>query len=91
MLNRVRVAVVGATGYGGAELVKLLLGHAHVEIVAVTSSRAAGERLDIHCPSALGTTQFSISIINQTLTVHTTTIGFPTERQALKLPTDCLN
>jgi N-acetyl-gamma-glutamyl-phosphate reductase len=50
MLNRVRVAVVGATGYGGAELVRLLLGHTHVEIVAVTSSRAAGERLDIHCP-----------------------------------------
>lgn len=46
----VRVAIVGATGYTGAELVRLLTLHPNVEIVAVTSGRAAGERLDKHCP-----------------------------------------
>lgn len=49
-MSQVRVAIVGATGYTGAELVRLLSSHPSVEIVAVTSGRAAGDRLDKHCP-----------------------------------------
>lgn len=41
-MNRVRVAVVGASGYSGEELVRLLLGHPGVELVAVTSRQYAG-------------------------------------------------
>lgn len=49
-MSKIQVAIVGATGYTGAELVRLLSSHPSVEIVAVTSGRAAGERLDKHCP-----------------------------------------
>jgi len=49
-MSKTRVAIVGATGYTGAELVRLLTSHPGVEIVAATSGRAAGERLDKHCP-----------------------------------------
>jgi N-acetyl-gamma-glutamyl-phosphate reductase len=49
-MSKTRVAIVGATGYTGAELVRLLTSHLGVEIVAATSGRAAGERLDKHCP-----------------------------------------
>lgn len=45
-----KVAIVGATGYGGAELVRLLSRHPRVEISAVTSSRKAGEPLSAECP-----------------------------------------
>ncbi len=45
-----RVAIVGASGYGGAELVRLLTGHPQVEIVAATSSRSAGRFLRDECP-----------------------------------------
>ena len=45
----VRVAVVGATGYAGAELVRLLHGHRSAAIVCVTSEKDAGKPLgDVH-------------------------------------------
>lgn len=44
-LNRKGVAVVGASGYSGEELVRLLLAHPHVELAAVTSRQYAGQTL----------------------------------------------
>src|SRR5262245_5378007 len=41
-----RVAVAGASGYMGAELLRLLSVHPKVQIAAVTSERLSGERLD---------------------------------------------
>lgn len=40
-----KVAVVGASGYAGEELVRLLLVHPHVDLVAVTSRQFAGKTL----------------------------------------------
>ncbi|MEP7016253.1 MAG: N-acetyl-gamma-glutamyl-phosphate reductase [Verrucomicrobiota bacterium] len=40
-----KVAVVGASGYAGEELVRLLLGHPHVDLVAATSRQFAGKTL----------------------------------------------
>lgn len=42
----IRVAVVGAAGYIGGELLRLLLGHPEVEVVAAVSSRLSGKRVD---------------------------------------------
>lgn len=50
MPTKIRVGIVGATGYTGAELVRLLSGHPNVEIAVVTSGRHAGEPLSAHCP-----------------------------------------
>jgi len=41
----VRVAVVGATGYTGLELLRLASGHPKMEVVCVTSRKEAGRRL----------------------------------------------
>ncbi|MDR1767282.1 MAG: N-acetyl-gamma-glutamyl-phosphate reductase [Propionibacteriaceae bacterium] len=43
-----RVAVAGATGYAGGELLRLLLGHPQVEVGAVTGGVNAGSRLGEH-------------------------------------------
>lgn len=40
-----KVAIIGASGYSGEELVKLLLNHPHAELVAVTSRQNAGKTL----------------------------------------------
>lgn len=40
-----KVAIVGASGYSGEELVRLLLTHPHVELAAVTSRQYAGQSL----------------------------------------------
>ncbi|HET6160517.1 MAG TPA: N-acetyl-gamma-glutamyl-phosphate reductase [Dongiaceae bacterium] len=41
--NKLRVAILGASGYTGAELVRLLTRHPHVAIVALTADRQAGK------------------------------------------------
>ncbi len=44
-MKPIRVAVVGASGYSGNELLRLLLFHEGVEIACLTSRQAAGESL----------------------------------------------
>lgn len=50
MLMTLRVAVAGASGYAGGELLRLLLGHPGVEIGALTAGENAGSRLGAHQP-----------------------------------------
>lgn len=45
-----RVAVVGASGYGGAEVVRLLATHPCARVTTVTSGRSAGRLLREECP-----------------------------------------
>ena len=54
--GRPRLAVVGATGYAGAELVRLLLNHPHFELAAVASRSQVGRRLDSVHPGLCGLT-----------------------------------
>jgi N-acetyl-gamma-glutamyl-phosphate reductase len=49
--NKIRIAVFGATGYTGIELLRLLVQHSHIEIGAVTSEHYAGKRLSEVYPS----------------------------------------
>src|SRR5205807_265057 len=41
--TRTKVAVVGASGYTGEELVRLLLAHPNVDLAAATSRQLAGK------------------------------------------------
>ncbi len=52
--DRIRVAILGASGYTGAELVRLLAGHRFVEIVALTAERHAGRALGEVFPHLAG-------------------------------------
>jgi N-acetyl-gamma-glutamyl-phosphate reductase len=47
----IRVAVVGATGYTGGELLRLLAGHPGVRLTAVTSEQSAGKPVSDPFPS----------------------------------------
>jgi N-acetyl-gamma-glutamyl-phosphate reductase len=44
-MNSARVAIAGATGYSGEELIRLLIRHPETELVCVTSRGSAGEML----------------------------------------------
>jgi N-acetyl-gamma-glutamyl-phosphate reductase len=48
------VGIIGATGYAGAELVRLLAGHPQVELTMLTSRQYAGVRFDTVYPSMAG-------------------------------------
>jgi N-acetyl-gamma-glutamyl-phosphate reductase len=40
-----KIGIIGASGYSGEELIRLLLNHPHVELAAVTSRQNAGQTL----------------------------------------------
>jgi N-acetyl-gamma-glutamyl-phosphate reductase len=50
----IRAAVAGASGYMGAELIRLLAVHPNVRLALVTSERLAGERIDKSLPHLRG-------------------------------------
>ena len=52
--NKPQVAIIGASGYTGLELVRLLLDHPEVELSAIASRRQAGRRLDEVHPQLRG-------------------------------------
>ena len=49
-----KVAVVGASGYTGVELVRLLVGHPEIEITSVTSRQHDGLPISRVFPSLAG-------------------------------------
>ncbi|MDX1581369.1 MAG: N-acetyl-gamma-glutamyl-phosphate reductase, partial [Alphaproteobacteria bacterium] len=48
--KKIRVGILGASGYTGAELVRILSKHPNVEIALLTADRRAGERIDAVFP-----------------------------------------
>ncbi|MEV6648520.1 N-acetyl-gamma-glutamyl-phosphate reductase [Amycolatopsis sp. NPDC051371] len=46
----VNIAVAGASGYAGGELLRLLLAHPEVEIGTLTAASSAGTKLGVHQP-----------------------------------------
>ena len=43
MVSKLRAAIIGATGYGGVELIRILSQHPHVEIAMVISTSQEGQ------------------------------------------------
>lgn len=57
MAKKFRIAIAGASGYAGAELVRLAAGHPYFEIAAVTSEKSAGQSVASVFPSLTGVVQ----------------------------------
>ncbi|MFE2234250.1 N-acetyl-gamma-glutamyl-phosphate reductase [Streptomyces sp. NPDC059442] len=55
----IRAGIVGGAGYIGGELLRMLTGHPEVEVVATTSTRQAGRRVDGSHPNLRGRTDLS--------------------------------
>jgi N-acetyl-gamma-glutamyl-phosphate reductase len=53
---KIKASVIGGSGYTGAELLRLLLGHPEVEIIAATSERYAGKLFSEINPNLIGIT-----------------------------------
>lgn len=59
------VAVVGASGYIGGELLRLLLGHPQVRLSAAISTQFAGRRVDTVHPNLRGRTDLTFQAFDQ--------------------------
>jgi len=55
-----KIAIAGATGYTGAELVRLLLRHTKVEVVGVTSEQSAGDPITTRLPFLRGSCNLTL-------------------------------
>jgi N-acetyl-gamma-glutamyl-phosphate reductase len=53
-MKKFRVAIAGASGYAGAELVRLTAAHPYYELAAVTSEKSAGQSVASVFPSLSG-------------------------------------
>ncbi len=62
-MNRIKTAIVGASGYTGMELLRLLLTHPHAELVAVTSRQEAGKTIGDLFPRFQGADSASLEFI----------------------------
>jgi N-acetyl-gamma-glutamyl-phosphate reductase len=54
MAKKFRIAIAGASGYAGAELVRLAAAHPSYELTAVTSEKSAGQSVSSVFPSLTG-------------------------------------
>lgn len=50
-MSKKRAAILGATGYTGVELLRLLAGHPHIDVVHATGDSQAGQRIASLYPS----------------------------------------
>ncbi len=62
-MNLEKVAVVGASGYSGEELVRLLIGHEGIELVALTSRQLAGQTAAQVFPRFAGTRYAGLAFV----------------------------
>lgn len=45
-MEKIKVAIIGASGYTGAELIRILLNHSKVEITALVANSNAGQKIE---------------------------------------------
>lgn len=59
MIGRIKIAIFGGSGYGGSELLRILLFHPNAEIVFVTANEHAGKAVSAVHRNMLGLTDLS--------------------------------
>lgn len=63
----IKAAVLGASGFAGAELLRLLEGHPHIQVVAAAASSRVGERLAGNYPALSSVSDLEFVTVDQAL------------------------
>src|SRR5215471_12197205 len=61
--NKIRVGIFGGSGYGGSELLRILLQHPNAEITLVTANEQAGKPVGEVHRNLLGLTDLTFSAV----------------------------
>jgi N-acetyl-gamma-glutamyl-phosphate/LysW-gamma-L-alpha-aminoadipyl-6-phosphate reductase len=77
MTEKLTVSIVGASGYTGGELLRLLLDHPHVEIRQVTSERNAGAFVHFTHPNLRGRSKLQFVSVNELEACDLLFLGLP--------------
>ena len=89
MSKRFKAAVIGGSGYGGAELIRRLLAHPDVELTRVASVDFIGEPLSAAHPNLEGQTSLrfeSLSPADAARGMDVVLLGLPHRVSATKMP-----
>ncbi len=62
--QKIKVGILGASGYGGAELLRRLLNHPHVTVSGVASRQFLGQGLSVCWPQLIGTSDLTFEDID---------------------------
>ena len=65
--EKIRIGIFGGSGYGGSELLRILLFHPHAEVVFVTANEQAGKPVSEVHKNLLGLTDLEFSNVPQDL------------------------
>ena len=77
-MDKIKIGIVGGTGYTGVELLRLLVQHPQVEIKAITSRGEAGQRVSDMFPSLRGRLNLVFTDPAQALLKHCDVVFFAT-------------
>lgn len=77
MTTKISVSIVGASGYAGGELLRLLLDHPGVEIKQATSERNAGSYIHFTHPNLRGRTKLQFVSVNDLEPCDLLFLGLP--------------
>ncbi len=75
--GKITASIVGGSGYGGGELLRLLLGHPHVEVKQVTSRSNAGKFVHMVHPNLRGRCQLKFTTADQLSPSDVLFLGLP--------------
>ena len=72
----IKVGVIGATGYAGAELVRILAGHPDVDLAVITSRQHKGEAICELYPALRGVVDLACEAYDPALTLEKAEVWF---------------
>ncbi len=84
MSDKLKVAIVGASGYAGGEFLRLALAHPKLEVVQVTSERFAKQPVPIVHPNLRSATKLRFSSINDLQEADLLVLGLPHKHSATR-------
>jgi LysW-gamma-L-alpha-aminoadipyl-6-phosphate/LysW-L-glutamyl-5-phosphate reductase len=79
------VAIAGGSGYVGGELLRLLLGHAGVEVIQITSERYAGKYVHSVHPNLRGATLLKFSPVEELVPADLLFLALPHGQAAARI------
>ena len=76
-MNKLKLSIVGASGYAGGEFLRLALGHPNLEVVQITSERNKGLPVAMVHPNLRSVTKLKFSSINDLVDTDLLVLGLP--------------
>ena len=81
-MNKLEVAIVGASGYAGGEFLRLALGHPCLEVTQITSERNAGVPVHMVHPNLRGVSKLKFTSIEDVREADLLVLGLPHKHSA---------